>query len=80
MMVQLNVPPPELSPKGPLRARLRHVAGVYRAEYSGEINPSDPDEREIPDYHIGSDPDEVRNWVEEMARGMGYSEVRWTEG
>ena len=58
--------------------------GLYRAEYSGEINPDNPDAREIPDMHIGTSIDEVKIWVEQMARGLGYDRVIWdglpTEG
>jgi hypothetical protein len=78
-MAYQKAPSPEASPRGPFRARLRHVSGVYRAEYGGEINPADPDAREILDYHIGTSAEEVKNWVEEMARGLGYSEVVWEE-
>jgi hypothetical protein len=63
---------------GTLRAMLREIEpGLYRAEYSGEINPEDPDEREIPDFHIGTDAAGVRLWVEEMASGLGYEKVVW---
>jgi len=51
--------------------------GVFRAEYSGEINPANPDEREIPDYHVGTSATEVKIWVEEMAIGLGYARVIW---
>ena len=64
--------------KGPFHARLRQVEPeVFRAEYSGEINPDNPDQREVLDYHIASTPEATRMWVEEMARGMGYTEVVW---
>ena len=63
---------------GTLHAILREVEpGLYRAEYSGEINPDNPDEREIPDFHVGTDPAAVTNWVEEMAIGLGYDQVVW---
>lgn len=65
---------------GPFRARLRHTGGVFRAEYSGEINPQEPDAREILDFHIGTEAQEVKAWVEQMARGLGYTEVVWEEG
>jgi hypothetical protein len=65
---------------GVFRARLRQVEdGVYRADYSGELNPEDPDEREIPDYHVGTSATDVKIWVEQMARGMGYQDVVWDE-
>jgi predicted SprT family Zn-dependent metalloprotease len=67
------------APKGTFHARLSHTGGVYRAEYSGEVNPKNPDAREILDYHIGTEAHEVKEWVERMARGLGYSHVVWEE-
>jgi hypothetical protein len=67
------------APKGPFHARLSYTGGVYRAEYSGEVNPKDPDAREILDYHIGTEANEVKEWVEQMARGLGYAQVVWEE-
>lgn len=67
--------------KGRFHARLVQVeSDLYRAEYSGELNPDNPDEREAIDFHIGTDSDGVRMWVEEMAKGLGYSEVVWEQG
>jgi hypothetical protein len=64
--------------RGKFHARLVEIEpSLYRAEYAGEINPKDPDEREIPDYHIGTSPTDVKVWVEEMARGLGYTQVIW---
>jgi hypothetical protein len=66
------------APKGTLRASLLEVEpGLYRAQYSGEINPDPSDARDFPDYHIGTDPQGVRSWVEQMARQMGYDGVEW---
>lgn len=63
---------------GEFHASLREVeTGVFRAEYSGEINPENPDEREIPDYHVGTSAAEVKIWVEQMATGLGYERVVW---
>lgn len=63
---------------GDFHARLRKVEdGLYRAEYSGEINPEEPDAREIPDYHLGTSVDDVKVWVEQMAVGLGYRRVVW---
>ncbi len=63
---------------GTFHALLREIEpGLFRAEYSGEINPQDPDAREIPDFHIGTDPASVKLWVEEMATGLGYDNVVW---
>ena len=65
---------------GEFHASLRQVeAGVFRAEYSGEINPENPDAREIPDYHVGTSAADVKIWVEQMATGLGYSHVVWDE-
>jgi pyruvate dehydrogenase (quinone) len=44
---------------------------------TGEINPHDPEEREIPDFHIGTDPAAVKLWGEEMGTGLGYGKVVW---
>jgi hypothetical protein len=61
-----------------MHAVLREVeSGLYRAEYSGEFNPDNPDEREIPDFHIGTDAAGVKHWVEEMATRLGYDNVVW---
>lgn len=68
---------PDRSHRGPLRATVRETGGVFRAEYLGELNPDRPDERALPDFHIGTTEAEVRTWVEQMAVGMGYSRVIW---
>lgn len=63
---------------GDFHASLREVqGGLFRAEYSGEINPDDPDAREIPDYHVGTSAADVKTWVEQMAVGLGYDRVVW---
>jgi hypothetical protein len=68
------------APRGDFHAGLREVEpGLFRAEYSGEINPENPDEREIPDYHVGTSAADVKTWVEEMALGLGYQRVIWEE-
>jgi len=60
--------------------KLRKVEeGMYRAEYSGEINPDDPDAREMPDYHLGTSLQAVKVWVEQMAPKLGYDRVVWDE-
>jgi hypothetical protein len=65
---------------GVLHARLRQVEGeLFRAEYSGEINPDPSDARDIPDYHVGTTADGVKIWVEQMAEGLGYDRVVWDE-
>lgn len=64
--------------RGEFHATLREVeAGVFRAEYRGELNPEHPDAREFPDYHVGSSPNDVKIWVEQMAHSMGYARVVW---
>jgi hypothetical protein len=66
--------------RGDFHAILRQVEnGVFRAEYSGEINPENPDDREILDYHLGTSVSDVKVWVEQMAQGMGYERVVWDE-
>lgn len=62
---------------GPLRATLSQVGDVWRAKYLAELNPDHPDDRALPDLHIGATEAEVRWWVEQMARGMGYAGVEW---
>ena len=65
---------------GVLHARMRQVqGGLFRAEYSGEINPDPSDARDIPDYHVGTSAQDVRIWVEQMAEGLGYERVVWDE-
>ncbi len=65
-------------PLGEFHASLRQVGeGLFRAEYSGEINPENPDAREIPDIHLGTSAAEVKVWVEQMAKDLGYTHVVW---
>ena len=60
------------TPDRKLHAVLRQTPdGLFKAEYAGEINPMNPDERDIPDCHLGTDAAEVEAWVEQMAKGMG---------
>ena len=66
--------------KGEFHATLQQVEPhLFKAVYSGEINPEDPDESEIPDSHIGTSPADVKTWVEQMALSMGYTSVVWDE-
>jgi hypothetical protein len=66
--------------RGELHAVLRRMEdGTYRAEYTGELNPDNPDERELPDFHLSTSKESVTNWVEQMAEGMGYSRVVWDQ-
>jgi hypothetical protein len=64
--------------RGELHAVLRRMEdGIYRAEYTGELNPENPDERAFPDFHVSTSLQSVKLWVEQMAQGMGYSRVVW---
>jgi hypothetical protein len=64
--------------RGDFRAAMREVEpGVFRAEYLGEWNPDDPDARAFPDSHLGTSRDDVKIWVEQMARALGYQRVVW---
>ena len=51
--------------------------GVFRAEYRGKLDPTDPDERELPDFHLGTSLADVKIRGEQMARSMGYDRVVW---
>lgn len=63
---------------GEFHASMRQLEeNLYRAEYSGEISPENPDAREIPDYHVGTSATDVKIWVEQMALGLGYTHVVW---
>jgi hypothetical protein len=65
-------------PLGEFHASLRQVEpGLFQAEYSGEINPDNPDARAIPDVHLGTSAVEVKVWVEQMAKDLGYTRVVW---
>jgi hypothetical protein len=67
--------------RGIFHARLCPVEShLFRAEYSGEMNPENPDEREAIDFYVGTDTAGVRRWVEEMAKGLGHPEVVWEQG
>jgi hypothetical protein len=68
------------SVKGDFHASMVEVEpGMFRAIYSGEINPDDTDERDIPDAHLGTDAASVTLWVEQMATSLGYRGVVWDE-
>jgi hypothetical protein len=65
-------------PGSSLHAKMSRTAdGMFKAEYAAELNPAAPDERKLPDSHLGTNAPEVKFWVEEMAKGMGYSGVMW---
>lgn len=62
------------------RAAIREIEpGVFRAEYRGELNPENPDARELSDFHVGTSIAGVKVWVEQMARSLGYGRVVWDE-
>jgi hypothetical protein len=64
--------------KGTLRAIMREMEpGLFRAEYPGEINQQEAGAEAIPDSHVGTDAAGVRQWVETMARDLGYDRVVW---
>jgi hypothetical protein len=64
--------------RGEFHAVIREMEpGVFRAEYRGELNPDNPDARAFPDYHLGTSFEDVKIWVEQMARTMGYARVVW---
>jgi hypothetical protein len=64
--------------RGEFHVAIREMEpGVFRAEYRGELNPDNPDERELPAFYVGSNVAGVKIWVEQMARSMGYHRVDW---
>jgi hypothetical protein len=67
------------STKGTVRAiLLREMEpNLFRAAYPGEINPDEAGVEVLPDSHIGTDAAGVRQWVETMAKGIGYNRVAW---
>ena len=66
------------STTGEFHASIREIEpGLFRAEYRAEMNPENPDQRAIPDYHVGTGLADVKTWVEQMALGLGYERVVW---
>lgn len=73
--------------KRAFHARLERIEPrLFRATYRGEFNPetgSAPAEVDgpqvLPDMHLGTDAQEVKTWVEQMAAGLGYERVIWDE-
>lgn len=64
--------------RGEFHASMQEVEpGLFRAEYVGELNPTNPDERAFPDFHLGTSMQDVKIWVEQMARALGYERVIW---
>jgi hypothetical protein len=45
--------------------------------HPGELNPEASDARDLPDSHLGTSEREVRLWVEQMAKSLGYAQVVW---
>jgi hypothetical protein len=57
--------------RGTFHARMHEVEkGLFQAEYSGEINPTSTDARDIPDAHVGTSVADVKTWVEQMALNL----------
>lgn len=65
--------------KGDFHARIRQMEkDLYKAEYTGDLNPEHPDERrELKDSHIATSLDEARAFVENLARSLKYRRVVW---
>lgn len=64
--------------RGVFHAAMQEVEpGLFRADYVGELNPANPDERAFPDFHLGTSPEAVKIWVEQMAKALGYQRVVW---
>lgn len=64
--------------KGDFHASIRQVEpGLYKAEYTGDLNPAHPDAREWPDSHIANTLAEAKGFVEELARSLNYRRVVW---
>jgi hypothetical protein len=64
------------STKGTLRA-IMHETGlnVFKAEYPGEMDQDEARVEAFPDSHIGPDAASVKQWVETMAKNLGYDRV-----
>ena len=70
-----------MATKSTLHALMSQTAdGMFKAEYPGELNPQGADAREFPDSHLGTSAREVKLWVEQMAKGLGYEGVVWERG
>lgn len=64
--------------KGVPRAIVREMEpGIFRAEHPGEMNHDEAGVEAIPDSHLGTDESGVKQWVETMAKGLGYERVMW---
>ena len=72
-----NLPKPK---SGDLQAVLQEVEpGLFQALYPGEANQENAGIEALPDSHIGTDAAGVKNWVEQMASGLGYDRVEWVQ-
>ncbi len=74
------------SGKGAFHARMELAEpGLYRAMYRGVANSDNPEAPKsdgphiLPDTHIATDPAGLKQWVEELARGLGYDRVSWED-
>jgi hypothetical protein len=64
--------------RGDFHARIREVEkGLYLAEYTGELNPDNPDQREWADSHLATSLDDANVFVENLARTENYRRVVW---
>jgi hypothetical protein len=65
--------------KGDFHARIRRVeADLYKAEYTGDLNPDDPHPaREWTDSHLATSLEEAKAFVENLARSLNFSRVVW---
>lgn len=51
---------------------------AFRAEYCGEWNTEDPDERELADLHLGTSIADLKVRVNRVARSRGYNRAAGT--
>jgi hypothetical protein len=66
------------STRGEFHAEIRAMEpGLLRSQYRGELNPEPPDARELPDFHVDTSVNDVKVWVEQMAKSVGYSRIVW---
>ncbi len=65
--------------KGDFHARISRVeADLYKAEYTGDLNPDDPNpRREWPDSHLATSLEEAKAFVENLARSLDFQRVVW---
>ncbi|MEO8715558.1 MAG: hypothetical protein ABI369_11135 [Acetobacteraceae bacterium] len=65
--------------RGDFHARIRRVEGdLFKAEYTGELNPENPNpRREFVDSHLANSLEEAKVFVENLARSLDYRRVVW---